>query len=183
MPVTVYRVGNLSCDSKSGNFQRNIDSNAFYRMLKAMLLLRRAPRVEWQVDITPIDYAGEAVAALALQDQAVGRMFHICNPVQISYEDMIGKFREYGYYISMMEWAEYEAWLLDTRQPKDQKGVELAMAQLEGDGAKNSNYRYSCPQTLEFLTGTDVSCAKLDSSFFTRLIDHAVEVGYFDKPN
>ncbi len=183
IPVTVYRVGNLSCDSKNGIFQTNIDSNAFYRMLKAMLLLGRAPRVKWQVDITPIDYAGEAVAALMLQNQTVGRMFHICNPVQISYEDMIEQFRGYGYYISLMDWPEYEAWLLDALQPKDQQGMELAMAQLEGDGAKNSVYRYVCPQTLQYLEGTGVSCAIPDRFFFKRLIDHAVAVQYFDRPD
>lgn len=183
VPVTIYRVGNLSCDSKSGIFQTNIDSNAFYRMLKAMLLLGRAPRVKWQVDITPIDYAGEAVAALLLQNETVGRMFHICNPVQISYEDMIDQFRDYGYYISLMEWPEYEAWLLDARQPKDQQGMELAMAQLEGDGAKNSVYRYGCPQTLKYLEGTGVSCIVPDRFYFRRLIDHAVAVGYFGRPS
>lgn len=183
VPVTVYRVGNLSCDSRTGVFQTNIGSNAFYRMLKAMLLLGRAPRVNWQVDITPIDYAGEAIAALLLQNRTVGRMFHICNPVQIPYEDMIDQFRDYGYSISLMEWPEYEAWLLDARQPKDQQGMELAMAQLEGDGAKNSVYRYGCPQTLEYLEGSGVVCAALDRSFFRRLIDHAVAVGYFNSPN
>ncbi|AZK45528.1 non-ribosomal peptide synthetase [Paenibacillus lentus] len=183
VPVTVYRVGNLSCDSKNGVFQTNIGSNAFYRMLKAMLLLGRAPRVKWQVDITPIDYAGEAVAALLLQNETVGRMFHICNPVQINYEEMIDQFRDYGYYISLVDWPEYEAWLLDASQPKDQQGMELAMAQLEGDGAKNSIYRYGCPQTLQYLEGTGISCAVPDRFFFRRLIDHAVAVGYFDRPN
>ncbi|MNJ63773.1 Linear gramicidin synthase subunit D [compost metagenome] len=139
--------------------------------------------MKWQVDITPIDYAGEAVAALMLQNQTVGRMFHICNPVQISYEDMIEQFRGYGYYISLMDWPEYETWLLDALQPKDQQGMELAMAQLEGDGAKNSVYRYVCPQTLQYLEGTGVSCAIPDRFFFKRLIDHAVAVQYFDRPD
>ena len=29
IPTSVYRVGNLSCNSKNGVFQRNIDNNAF----------------------------------------------------------------------------------------------------------------------------------------------------------
>lgn len=182
VPVTVYRVGNLSCDSRSGIFQTNMDSNAFYRMLKAMLLLGKAPRVSWQVDITPIDYAGEAIATLLLLDRTAGRMFHICNPVQISYEDMIDQFRDYGYYISLLDWPEYEAWLLDSSQPKDQKGTGLAMAQLEGDGAKNSVYRFSCPQTLEYIRAAGITCAAPDRFLFKKLIDHAVKVGYFNPP-
>ncbi|MWV42875.1 amino acid adenylation domain-containing protein [Paenibacillus sp. HJL G12] len=180
--ASVYRVGNLSCHSGNGVFQRNIDNNAFYRMLKAMLLLKNAPSVQWEVDITPIDYASESITALALQDATVGRVFHICNPVAIPYEQMIRHFVSYGYEITLQDWNDYEAWLFDTQYNKDQTGLELAMAQLEGDGAKNSIYRFACPQTNQFLENTGVKCADLDESFFKHMIDYAVSIGYFTKP-
>ncbi|GAA0409209.1 amino acid adenylation domain-containing protein [Paenibacillus motobuensis] len=180
--ASVYRVGNLSCYSTTGVFQKNIDNNAFYRMLKAMLLLGKAPRVHWQVDFTPVNYAGASISALALQEKSSGRLFHICNPVQISYIDMVDHLREYGYYIDLLEWRDYEAWLLDPNQPKEQAGMELAMAQLEGDGAKNSIYRFACPQTNEFLAGTSVVCHEPDREFFQRMIDYAVRIGYFPAP-
>lgn len=182
IPTSVYRVGNLSCNSKNGVFQRNIDNNAFYRMLKAMLLLKTAPDVKWEVDITPINYAGEAITALLLQEETVGRMFHICNPVAISYGDMVGHFKAQGYDISLMDWKEYEAWLLDPQQPKNKEGLELAMAQFEGDGAKNSIYRYTCPQTSACLQNTGVKCAVPDKPFFEKMIEYAVNIGYFVKP-
>lgn len=182
VPATVYRVGNLSCHSETGSFQRNIDNNAFYRMLKAMILLGQAPSVEWQVDMTPVNYAGAAIAALALQEETVGRMFHICNPVQLPYAQMVEYLQETGYRIDMHDWPAYEAWLLDASQPKDSTGMELAMAQLEGDGAKNSPYRFACPQTIEYLHGTQVSCHVPDQEYIGRLVRHAVDVGYFPAP-
>ncbi|MNP12041.1 Linear gramicidin synthase subunit D [compost metagenome] len=180
--ATVYRVGNLSCHSETGTFQNNINNNAFYRMLKAMLLLKKAPQVSWQVDVTPINYAGQAISALALSNDTVGKMFHICNPVQIPYEDMIGFFRQYGYDINLEGWDQYESWLLDPHHPKDQTGLELAMAQLEGDGAKNSIYRFACPQTTDYLQRLNVECQVPDERFFQRLIDHAIAVDYLSKP-
>ncbi|MBB3126353.1 amino acid adenylation domain-containing protein/thioester reductase-like protein [Paenibacillus rhizosphaerae] len=182
LEASVYRVGNLSCRSDNGLFQKNIDNNAFYRMLKAMLLLKKAPDVCWEVDMTPINYAGEAITALALQDATVGRMFHICNPATVAYRDMVRFFQAYGYTIDLTDWKEYEQWLLDPKQAKDQTGLELAMAQLEGDGAKNSNYRYACPQTLEYLEGTGVQCAQPDEAYFRKLIAHAIKVEYFTRP-
>ncbi|MFE9277314.1 amino acid adenylation domain-containing protein [Paenibacillus glucanolyticus] len=180
--AAVYRVGNLSCNSESGMFQKNIDNNAFYRMLKGMLLLKKAPDVQWQVDITPINYAGEAITALVLQQETVGRVFHICNPVAISYEEMVEHFKAIGYDISLMHWKEYETWLLDPQQPKDKEGLELAMAQFEGDGAKNSVYRYTCPQTTEFLLQSGVKCAVPDQQFFRKMVNYASDIGYFVKP-
>ncbi len=180
--ATVYRVGNLSCHSETGSFQRNIDNNAFYRMLKAMILLGKAPSVNWQVDMTPVNYAAEAITALARQKETVGRLFHICNPVQLPYEQLVDYFRQYGYQIDLLDWPDYEAWLLNANESKDSLGMELAMAQLEGDGAKNSPYRFACPQTLEFLRGTSVSCKEPDREYINRLASHAEGVGYFPKP-
>lgn len=179
VPATVYRVGNLSCHSETGAFQRNIDNNAFYRMLKAMLLLGKAPSVSWQVDLTPVNFASGAIAALALQDRTAGRLFHICNPVQLPYAEMVESFRSLGYRIELLDWAEYESWLLDAGRPKDQAGLELAMAQLEGDGAKNSPFRFACPQTVEYLEGTGIHCHVPDSAYIKRLVEYAVKVGYF----
>lgn len=91
-------------------------------------------------------------------------------------------FKDYGYDIALMDWKEYEAWLLDPQQPKNKEGLELAMAQFEGDGAKNSVYRYTCPQTSEFLRNTGVKCALPDKPFFEKMMDYAAGIGYFVKP-
>ncbi|WP_160031672.1 non-ribosomal peptide synthetase family protein [Paenibacillus sp. An7] len=179
--ASIYRVGNLSCNSTTGVFQKNIDENAFYRMLKAMLLLEKTPKVRWEVDLTPINYASEAIIALALQKETVGKVFHICNPVAVSYEQIVEYFTNYGYEIKLLGLPEFESWLLNPAEPKDQVGLELAMAQLEGDGAKNSAFRYACPQTLEYLKDTNVVCAEPDESFIHQLIKHAVNIGYFPK--
>ncbi|WP_334075538.1 MULTISPECIES: amino acid adenylation domain-containing protein [Paenibacillus] len=181
VPATVYRVGNLSCHSETGAFQRNIDNNAFYRMLKSMLLLGKAPSVSWQVDLTPVNFASGAIAALALQERTPGRLFHICNPVQLPYAEMVDSFRALGYRIELLDWAEYESWLLDATRPKDQAGLELAIAQLEGDGAKNSPFRFACPQTVEYLEGTGITCHVPDSEYIKRLVQYATGVGYFPK--
>ncbi|MDF2926511.1 MAG: amino acid adenylation domain protein [Paenibacillaceae bacterium] len=182
-PVTVYRAGNLCCRSDNGLFQPNIDNNAFYRMLKAMILLGAAPRACCHVDITPVDYAGSAIAALALRQDSVGGMFHICNPVQLSYEGLVGYFQAYGYRIEFMELQDYESWLLDGESAKDQEGLSLAMAQLEGDGAKHSNWRFSCAHTSHYLDESHVFCKKPDRELLDKLIEYAVGIGYFRKPD
>jgi amino acid adenylation domain len=179
--VSIYRAGNLSCHSESGLFQRNIDSNSFYRMLKAMLLLGKAPKVQWEVDFTPIDYAGKSIVALALQPADSGRLFHICNPETIPYTKWVDLIRNYGYQVELLEPEAYTAWLFDASVPKNAEGVKLAIAQLEGDGAKDSGYRYGCEYTYEVLQELNVTCAAPDSRFMGVMLDHAVKIGYFPK--
>ncbi|MNN72672.1 hypothetical protein D3C81_1887310 [compost metagenome] len=95
---------------------------------------------------------------------------------------MVQILREYGYKIDLLELSEYEAWVLDSSQPKDRTGIELAMAQLEGDGAKNSAFRFACPRTTQLLEGTGVQCHVPNAQFFAQMLDYAVSIGYFPKP-
>lgn len=182
LAVNIYRAGNLSCHAESGKFQQNIDNNAFYRMIKAMLLLGKAPKANWDVDFTPIDYAGKSIVHLALRPDTAGRLFHICNPEPVRYERMIGMLGALGYLVETLDFADYTNWLFDSAVPKDPEAVKLAIAQLEGDGAKDSDYRYGCPATSSFLEATDIRCAPADESYLRRMIEHAVSIGYFPAP-
>ncbi|MBJ6362748.1 amino acid adenylation domain-containing protein [Paenibacillus sp. GCM10012307] len=180
--ISVYRAGNLSCHSETGLFQKNIDSNSFYRMIKAMLLLGKAPEVSWEMDFTPINYAAEAIVQLALQQGSVSRMFHICNPKTIAYAQWIDMIRGCGYEIQALAPSAYTAWLFDEHVPKNLEGVQLAIAQLEGDGAKDSPFRYGCDLTSETLEKFGVRCAEPDRQLMTKMIDYAVKIGYFPRP-
>lgn len=180
--ITIYRAGNLTCHSGTGRFQRNIDSNAFYRMIKAMLLLGKAPSVNWHVDFTPIDFASEAIIHLACQPDTANRIFHICHPEPIRYGQLVDMIRSCGYHVETLPFEEYTNWLLDSSIPKDTEALQLAMAQLEGDGAKDSAYRYGCKETMAFLNRGGVRCNPIDPSFLQKMLHHAVEVGYFPEP-
>lgn len=182
LAVNIYRAGNLSCHAASGKFQQNIDNNAFYRMIKAMLLLGKAPKANWDVDFTPIDYAGKSIVHLALRPDTAGRLFHICNPEPVRYDRMIEMLGALGYGVETLDFAEYSNWLFDPAVPKDAEAVKLAIAQLEGDGAKDSDYRYGCPATSAFLDGTDIRCAPADERYLRKMIEHAVSIGYFPAP-
>lgn len=183
IPVTVYRVGNLVGRSDNGMFQPNIGSNAFYRMLKAMLLLGKAPRVRALMDLTPVDYAGASIAALLLRPDTAGELFHICNPVQLGYDGLVGHFQEQGYSIGFMEVEEYEAWLLDSATAKSAEGLQLAMTHLEGDGAKHSPWYFSCEAATARLALEQVVCAAPDRDLLAKLARHAVETGFFPLSN
>lgn len=180
--VNIYRAGNLTCNSVTGKFQRNIDSNAFYRMIKAMILLGKAPQADWYVDFTPIDYASRSIIQFVFRHDVIGRLFHICHPNPILYSDMIGMIRQYGYEIETLPFDAYTDWLLGSGTARNSEGIQLAMAQLEGDGAKDSDYRYGCVETSAALQGTNVVCAPVSLEFIRTMLQYAVEIEYFPKP-
>ncbi|WP_235948541.1 non-ribosomal peptide synthetase family protein [Paenibacillus glycinis] len=179
LDVTIYRAGNLTCHSLTGRFQRNIDSNAFYRMIKAMLVFGKAVEADWDVDFTPIDYAGQSIVHLALRPDTIGCVYHICNPVQLPYSQLLDGLRGFGYDIETLAPSAYGEWLMHSGATGNLEAVKLAMAQLEGDGAKNSAYRYGCAETTALLSGTGIGCAEPDRDFLRRMIAYAADIGYW----
>ncbi|UHA60728.1 amino acid adenylation domain-containing protein [Metabacillus litoralis] len=181
IPVTIYRPGNVTCHFESGKFQTNINSNAVYRMIKSFILLGKAPKVDANMDFAMVDIASKSIVALALDDQSVGKVFHICNPHNVSYADMLSSIKSFGYPIELVDLNVYEDWLYNDN-PKNQEGLELAMAGLEGDGAKNSPLVYACPATTNALNKKGIIFPIPDEDFIHRMLTHAVEVGFLPIP-
>lgn len=79
METKIFRLGRLVGRASDGVFQKNPDTNAFYLLMRAFYRVGAVPRTiaETSVDLTPVDYAAEAV--LALKD-GPGTVFHIIHP-------------------------------------------------------------------------------------------------------
>lgn len=183
IPVSIYRVGNLTCHSETGKFQRNMDDNAFYRMIKSMLCLGRTPDANWHVDFTPINFASQALVALASQPTSNGHIFHLCNPEPLLYLDFIDMLKGMGYDLEIIGANEYENWLLNGDHPEElQEYLSLAIAQLDGDGANDSPFILNTDKTQEFLKNTDVTCAEPNPTFIRTMINYGIKMGYFPEP-
>ncbi|EPZ46064.1 non-ribosomal peptide synthetase [Alicyclobacillus acidoterrestris] len=179
LQATIYRIGNLVCHSETGRFQRNIDSNAFYRMLKAMLLLERAPLVDWHVDITPVDYASGVILKLMQDSRTSGKVFHVCNPTPIHYTAMIDMIRACGYHIELMDNAAYVNWVLNQTDDRYQDAIQFAITQLEGDGAIDSPYIFDCKNVEGLVDKAQLNRTAVTQAFFEKLLGYAAEIGYF----
>ncbi|HEX9063443.1 MAG TPA: SDR family oxidoreductase, partial [Clostridia bacterium] len=180
--ITVYRAGNLTCRSFDGLFQKNINNNAFYRIIKSMILLGKAPKINCHLDLTPIDYASKTIVYLACRCDTIGETFHICNPDQILYSSFIDTINNFGYRVELIDQTDYEKWLLDSSINKNQEGLELAMAQLEGSDIRDSGYRFACSNTIKYMDSSYLKLTRINQDFVNKMLDYAVKVGYFPGP-
>lgn len=84
LPVNVYRAGNITCDSVTKVFQRNVDDNAFYQQLRAYVNLGAAPDHLDMRNMTYVDQAAQAIVLLMGRQGLIGQTFHIQNPQPLS---------------------------------------------------------------------------------------------------
>jgi amino acid adenylation domain-containing protein/thioester reductase-like protein len=183
LPVTIYRIGNVTGHSATGRFQRNIEANAFYRVLKATLLLGSTARAEARVDLSPVDYCGRAVVRLASQANTVGRTLHICNPVQVPSSELVSWVRGLGYAVRELPAEEYRARLLaPPASPRYAEAQQLVLTQTDEARLAGSRARLACEATVALLEGSGIHCPPPSRDLLQRLVAHAVERGYFPAP-
>lgn len=172
--IFIYRMGNLTGRKNDGVFQSNIDRNAFYRSIKLMILLGKAPIVNWMVDFTPVDLASEVVTKSVLTTTHSQRVYHVTHPKPIHYRDMIHLINDVGYHVELLPLAEYEEILLSL-DPSSEAN-QLAVSQLDGDGVKDSEVIFDSRKTMEVLLFNDVP--EIDYDYMQKMLSYAVKVEY-----
>jgi fengycin family lipopeptide synthetase D len=94
--ATIVRLGNLVFHSETGRFQRNIDDNAFYRLMRAWLALGTMPDLSAKtLDFSFVDCASAAVAAI-VANNLTDPIVHVSHPRPISYRQLANWFNLAG---------------------------------------------------------------------------------------
>ncbi|MCU7668197.1 non-ribosomal peptide synthetase [Bacillus thuringiensis] len=174
--ATIYRVGNLVGNSKTGKFQYNINENAFYRLLKGICLSSIAPDVNTYVDLTPVDYGSLAITELSYKANTVNKTMHICNPHQLKWDQFINSLQAFGYDILLMKQEKYIEKFFNTNLTTDeQKALELIMPLLESV-EELSVAIPSCLYTQGYLK--NVHCLEPNQEYINLLLNYAMNIEY-----
>ncbi len=78
--ANIYRVGNITFDSREGKFQENIGSNGFYQRVRAFINLGIVPEGFGGVDFSYVDGISRAILSIYNLAGLENEIFHIENP-------------------------------------------------------------------------------------------------------
>lgn len=89
---TILRVGNLTARMSDGKFQQNKDENAFYNILKFMVLNKVIPAsmTSQELEFTPVDLCAKVVVLLAKLKENNHKVFHVYNENFLSMKNLLG---------------------------------------------------------------------------------------------
>ena len=80
--TSIYRVGNLVFNSKTGKHQENLDDNGFYQTLKSYLNIGYIPDIIDEVEMSYINYTAKAICTLF--DKKIFRMKYFMSTILIN---------------------------------------------------------------------------------------------------
>lgn len=124
--VKVFRVGRLVSRQSDGIFQKNPQTNAFYRLIRGMAELGRYPKIlnEIPFEMTPVDLAVESIVKLFASSM---KCFHILNTNQYT----LGEILQELCGIPAIENEEFDCLIRETVQECDEPVSEYVRAAAE----------------------------------------------------
>ncbi len=162
LPIAVYRPGRVTGHSKTGIFNPH---DIFCYLVRACIQLGKIPDDEAQlVDMTPVDFASQAIVCISRDAHCVGGNYHISNPAPVRLGEMIEHLSASGYSLSKVplnEWLHHlEGAAREATDPFFQVLPSLFKDVPTED--LNFNPQVDCRNTLEELRGKNIFCPPAD---------------------
>jgi thioester reductase-like protein len=92
IPVSTYRLGRVSGDSRTGVW---LPDPVLIDFLQTLLDVGSLPRLDDDspVDLIPVDYVTRAMVHLSRQSESLGKIFHLVNPEPLVWREFIDRVR------------------------------------------------------------------------------------------
>ncbi|MBF2048622.1 MAG: amino acid adenylation domain-containing protein [Elainella sp. C42_A2020_010] len=188
LPICIYRPGMLTGHSQTGASQTN---DLMCRILKGMIQLGSAPAFEYWVNMTPIDYASQAIIHLSNQPQSLGKTFHIVNPQPLPWNHLVNQIRSFGYTLRSQSHEDWQAELLKLDVSSEnalkpilslftEKHSKTQMTYLETFLLTARTFDYQ--NTLNGLSQTSIVCPVVDTKLLNIYFSYFNRVGFLQPP-
>jgi amino acid adenylation domain-containing protein/thioester reductase-like protein len=179
--AVIYRLGFVGPDSQTGRFQRNIEDNAFYLSLRAIIHSGLAAyHPDTFVQLSPVDYISKAIVDILQLPEAYGQTFHLIDST-IQHYDFIRLLQAFGYSISVMNAEDYREQLLNWCEDEEEQR-EAAIIVANEDPDTTELYPVSNEWTLEWLDKYDIEFQPITTSILMKMIAYCIDIGFIKAP-
>ncbi len=184
IPVTVYRFGRVSWNTRTGAWNPD---DFLCQVIRACVRLGCAPDVDLELDLVPVDFVSRAIVALSRQEGDVGRNLHLVNPAPIRWRDLVAGLRSLGPDLDLVPYGEWLGRL--EAEASAESSPLLAFAALrrgeslegmEEGPAAGARAAFDAGRSRQALAAADVTCPQVDRGLLARFLDHALEGGLFE---
>ncbi|MGF9966587.1 amino acid adenylation domain-containing protein [Bacillus rhizoplanae] len=180
--TTIFRVGNLVFNSKTGQCQKNVESNAFYQRIRSLLALKIIPELPGAtLEFSYIDRVSEAIVLLFNRTALQNEVFHINNPFTIDYQQFSAYLHESGREISTMKLREFLEYLSENYDhPEFKEAIEVLFIHFnllnQGD---QTHMMLSSEKTVFVLEKLGFYWERTNMRHISRMLEYGEECGFF----
>ncbi|XP_046580237.1 linear gramicidin synthase subunit D-like [Haliotis rubra] len=175
LPVSIYRLGNLSGDSLTGHWN---PQDFTLLVLQACTKLGLAPEVNWNMEMTPVDFAAKVIVRITQNPSVMGKTFHVINTQPIKARWVFEWMYGHGFTLKFVPFSEWRNAVLG--QSNGHSSQSSLLPQLLDTYIKDASFfeklsMYTNDSLLSTLSQLGLTYAYTDSvllnHYLTKLLD------------
>jgi len=184
MPVTIYRPGLMLGDSKQ--FISTPD-DFIWRLILTCVELGHAPEGEYNLAMTPVDFASQSILWLSQHSTSAGQTYHCVNPQTHTLKDILEQFKVAGYPMTFISWPEWEA-LLQKQSAVKSTSLLVPYFMFLGSFSwkdladQNNIASLDSSRFRNALDGSGITCAGMDQELVEAYIQDLLNQKLLNKP-
>jgi len=180
LPTTIFRPSIVVGDSVRGAVSEFNVIYPFFRLFVHGFLRRIPSRLENSFNIVPIDFVVRSSFFIARQKSSLGKTFHLVSeePPTLQMLLEVKKEKEYERFPSL-EVLDPDQFSLADLEPSEKEVFPTLKPYL---GYLGSSLSFDTKNTRQALEGSGIPFPKTDRAFLKKIIDYALEKGYFVRP-
>ncbi|MEG4011368.1 MULTISPECIES: non-ribosomal peptide synthetase family protein [unclassified Microcoleus] len=185
IPVSIYRPGRISGDSKTGACN---PSDLLYRLIAGCVQLGCAPDDDKLMNVAPVDYVSRAIVHLSSQKELLGKTFHLVNSQSFQMSELLGWICSMGYQIKRVSSETWQAEIINRAGNSPDHALYPLVGLFsekvsEAEMAKSATLQFDCQNALKGLSGTDIICPQADASLFRTYFSYLANCGLIGSRN
>lgn len=183
LPVSIYRIGNLTGRLSDGQFQMNISENAFYNRLKTVLEAGVIPEsmMNSLLEFTPVDVCSEAILRIFQTTGSRGRVFHLFNHNLYRVQDLQSSLESLGVSLEMIDDSSMMKLITEKENNSDYYSALISM------GNQNAQTKtvetpigIDSEYTIGYLSELGFKWPKIESTYLKKVIRYTRDVSYIN---
>lgn len=164
LPITIFRLGNITWRNSDGIFQYDLDENLFFNFIKLILKTKQVPEdlKNKTFNISPVDECANLIISI-LQNNNKYNVYHIYNENELTLEEIINLLNNLNFNIQFTS----ESSLKDLRYiSKEEINLSSYLQKLLTNKQTASNIKVSSPYTNQLLKQLNFNWSNINTNYF-----------------
>ena len=164
LPITIFRLGNITWRNSDGIFQYDLDENLFFNFIKLILKTKQVPEdlKNKTFNISPVDECANLIISI-LQNNNKYNVYHIYNENELTLEEIINLLNNLNFNIQFTS----ESSLNDLRYISEEEiNLSSYLQKLLTNKHTSSNIKVSSHYTKQILKQLNFNWSNINANYF-----------------